>query len=249
MTNVCYNLLNSCSACCGLHNINLPVSEKISWLRKNSSLFLSLDLSDRASVINFRHSGEQFLQPKAIRKDVYICPFMGLAPDITNAARLKTGCLLHKTGSPHNQIKGSESPQNFSFYGESICKSYDCLSKQSISPCFDLIHEVCKSNDSLTYGKIVSNHNLLHICLKLSDNNMEYFKKLLRYIVEILKSAEIPVTSFEMSLDLTSYTQPELWSVLGTMFDNKGYLFDAFQVSEQGVETGKKIEKNFVNTF
>jgi hypothetical protein len=45
-------------------------------------------------------------------------------------ASLRTGCLLHPQGSPHPQIGLWEHPQNFSFYGEGICLSYDCLAKE-----------------------------------------------------------------------------------------------------------------------
>ncbi|MDH4199385.1 MAG: hypothetical protein OEV66_03305 [Spirochaetia bacterium] len=236
--NPCYCDTASCSACCGLHNIRYTHAEKKIWLESNTREFSKIDLKNRSMVLKFRETGEKALREKMIRPDVYICPFLG----ITDPKNLKTGCLLHESGSPHSQIKMVSHPQSFSFYGESICKSYNCLAKQDFSqPRINVIRFT--RGDSLTYAKITANHNLQKVLYRLRILYPEFFENIFAVIVETLALNEIPVTSFEMPLTLDFFSDEELWYVLGMLFTEKGYYFDAFQIMEEGALLGKQTRK------
>jgi hypothetical protein len=268
--NLCYGKDASCSACCGINNIDLSQDEKKERLLENTRNFLEINLSDQALVLKFRSSGEDYLKKLMIRPDVYICPFIGFTGEMSN----KTGCLLNRDGSPHDQVKVIEAPLHFSFYGENICKTYDCVGKQNIlsiisqkesgdaSPgelrrgIFDILtrnlqdwrnngenHRALFGNlDPLTYGKFISNHNLVSTCQKIIEKHPGVENALIDQIVEKLEKTEIPVTSFEMSLTFEFFTDEQLWHVLGTLFYRQGYIFEAFEITDQGKLLGNEIK-------
>jgi hypothetical protein len=257
--NVCYGEGISCSACCGINNIGLTGDEKKKWLHENTNRFLNINVLDSHEVLNFRHSGEEFLKKIMLRTDVYVCPFMGF----TGKTGRQTGCLLNIGGSPHSQIRETEAPQHFSFYGESICKSYDCLGKQSIHTAilqddgafyrrllaflgarldaaeYDINPQ---KFDCLLYNKFISNHNLVAVYQKIVCQNPKLEKALLVNIIQKLENTEIPVTSFEMPLTLEFFTDEQLWHVLGTLFRPEGYIFEAFEITPLGIEEGNQIK-------
>lgn len=242
--NLCFSEDISCSACCGLHNINLNQNNKIKLLEHHTKLFLKLDLLNRPMVMSFRNDLEEFYRKNMIRSDVYICPFLGF---YKSESRI-TGCLLHPQGSPHPQISLLESPRQFSFYGEVICSTYDCISKQQIHQINTLILPIKKfivegnlTGKSLTFSKLAANHNLMEVCNQIIKITNPDPSKFWSYVLKELESTEIPVTSFEMPLTLDFFNPDELWHVLGMLFTDKGYLFDAFEITESGKNKGLQI--------
>ncbi|MDH4263422.1 MAG: hypothetical protein OEV78_10305 [Spirochaetia bacterium] len=257
--NLCFNGFASCSACCGLYNIDLNQNDKKKWLIENTQNFLRLDLNDRTQVLKFRNAGEDHLQKLIIKADVYVCPFMGFIEAMPD----KIGCLLHD-GSPHEQVKMIESPLSFSFYGESVCKAYDCINKQYMNEMlahknsndlsvelldrmYTSFNDVLRSNfidnpGLFTYGKFISNHNLWAACVKIVEKNPGSEKNLMSYVIKNLDKKEIPVTSFEMPISFDFFTDEEIWHVLGTLFSSEGYIFDAFKITQSGKDDGEKLK-------
>lgn len=121
----CFHKNYSCTACCGIFNLDFTDEERLAWLKRNTEDFLKLSLTDKKAIHEYRLQKEACLQPVVIRKDIYVCPFLGM---VTSH---KAGCMLHPQGSPHPQITLLEHPQNFSFYGESICQGYLCASAEN----------------------------------------------------------------------------------------------------------------------
>ena len=241
--NLCFSENVSCSACCGINNINLNQREKKKWLISNTNNFIKVNLHNRGEVLSFRETGERFLKNKMIRPDVYTCPFLGFV----NQDKLLTGCLLHNGGSPHPQIHLISSPQQFSFYGENICQTYNCLNKQDILAKFKvdnlLIANKAIMGNSLVYSKAACNHNLLAVFQKLVKHDESIVEKLESIVIKKLEETEIPVTSFEMLLTLEFFNEKELWHVLGTLFTKDGYIFNAYHITPAGILIGERIRK------
>ncbi len=230
--NPCFNGRNSCSACCGLFNLALDENERIKWLQKNTDLFIGLDLSGQHALFEFRQKKETQLNQYKIHENVYVCPFLGFANG--KNGKKQPGCLLHPAGSPHKQVAALNRPQNFSFYGESICAAYDCLAKQSYSDKKTPAHR-------WAYARWVSNHNLKAVVEAICRNNPAVREPLSEAIWKILEKAEIPVTSFEAPLVLDCYETHELWSVLGTLLQPEGYLDDVFYLQPKGIRLGEEL--------
>lgn len=237
--NLCFQTENSCSVCCGIQNLNLTHHLKKKWLKDNTGKFFKLDKTRREDILKFRREGEEYLERHKIRQDSYVCPFVGMASDT------KTGCLLlaQKKAVPETVV-GQDSLRNCSFYGESICSQYNCFGKTYLekSSFKELLIQV-KNLDSLTYGKLVSNHNLIQVCQKIISRRPDMAKPLLYEVIEKLSAVEIPVTSFEMPLNLDVYPDDLSWSILGTLFDNAGYIFEGFVITREGIETGHVLKE------
>ena len=232
--NYCYNRNNSCSACCGFSNLKLSHEQKKAWALENTEAFLSLDITNAKNLVAFRKEGEEYLLNKRYRDDIYVCPFVGLVDE----DKSKTGCLLHPQGSPHPDIGVWPHPQNFSFYGESICLAYDCPSKES------------KSLDSLRdlvipehlYALIASNRNLILAFEKLTSSDKCDKEKLWMAILAYLESESIPVTSFEIHFkELEESSEP--WYELGSLLDKNAYVYDTITMTELGRRIGESLQK------
>lgn len=145
----------SCSACCGIFNLRLTEGERKAWVQKNTEVFLATDISKAENIVAYRKSRESETLPLRARDDIYTCPFVGFV----DRQSQRTGCLLHPQGSPHSQIGLWEHPQNFSFYGEGICLSYDCLAKErrAHSAAF---FRWAESSSVFAYGRLASDHTL-----------------------------------------------------------------------------------------
>ncbi|MCZ8344679.1 MAG: hypothetical protein O9301_16720 [Leptospira sp.] len=140
----------SCGACCGLFNLKVSIPEYKEILKERTEQFKStVNFEVRHSFPIYRKSREETesIYPK---KDdsTYNCPFLGYVDESDK----KIGCMIHPifTKDPKSQ--------NFSFYGTSICQTYDCKNKESeISKEWeDLFLEV--SDSSTTYSLIASDH-------------------------------------------------------------------------------------------
>lgn len=112
-------------ACCGVFNLDFSDAQREQWLQQNTKDFLQLSLSDKKSIHEYRVQKEKLIETHRIKKDIYVCPFVGFIEEN------RGGCLLHPLGSPHPQIKLLQHPQNFSFYGESICQNYLCATAEN----------------------------------------------------------------------------------------------------------------------
>ncbi|MCS6971813.1 MAG: hypothetical protein NZL89_02215 [Leptospiraceae bacterium] len=159
---------NSCSACCGLFNLPFSEHERRLWLKKNTEEFLALDISQSETIVAFRQGKEKELLPQRIRQDIYVCPFVGIV------SGKKIGCLLHPKGSPHPQIQLWPHPQNFSFYGESICLSYDCLVKERMLYRADFFLWAKKA-DPLHYSRLACDHLLHRALAKIAPTGSDPF--------------------------------------------------------------------------
>ncbi|MBN8219538.1 MAG: hypothetical protein J0L53_01365 [Spirochaetes bacterium] len=179
----------SCSACCGLFNLKGSDDERRDWIRRNTEEFLSLDISLAANIVNFRKEREAATLPHRVREDIYVCPFVGFVDS------QRTGCLLHPQGSPHPQIGLWAHPQNFSFYGEGICLSYDCLAKERrvYRADFFLWAEKVSVFD---YARLASDHTLHRALAALPDlpRDLSRFYSLL---ADLYRQRGVVTTSFE----------------------------------------------------
>jgi hypothetical protein len=151
--NPCFDEKQSCSACCGLYNLKLSDSERRAWVDENTRHFLALDIARAETIVAYRKEREAVTLPQRIRDDIYVCPFVGFT------SGSKTGCLLHPQGSPHPQIGLWPHPQNFSFYGEGICLSYDCLAKERKAYRADFF-AWAETATQFQYGRLASDHTL-----------------------------------------------------------------------------------------
>jgi len=122
--NHCQNFY-SCITCCGLFNYKLTTEElyrllqdrtnQINQILKNKRDF------PRSELLIYRYNQEQ--KESLIEKyndQIYVCPFLG----IIHQEEKRMGCLIHPT------ITNEEKSQDVSFYGSSICLSYDCRVKE-----------------------------------------------------------------------------------------------------------------------
>ena len=119
---LCQTNQSSCGACCGLFNLDYPHQKLRIILNDRTEFFLkNVDYKKKETVISFR---EEFEKKESVfpKKDttIYNCPFLGYI----DSEKKRIGCMIHpiKTGDPKSQ--------NFSFYGASICQSYDCKNKE-----------------------------------------------------------------------------------------------------------------------
>lgn len=172
--NVCMSDRLSCSACCGIYNLDMTAPERRQWVEENTTQFMALDLAQSDNIVRFRKQRESVTLPRRVREDTYVCPFVGFIdngilrtgsrserPRVARepGASLRTGCLLHPEGSPHPQIELHAHPQNFSFYGEGICQAYDCLAKERGVHRGDFFRWA-ESADLGAYGRLASDHTL-----------------------------------------------------------------------------------------
>ena len=227
--NICMTLLRSCSGCCGLHNVRMTRVEKQQWLGDNTDRFLGTDISRSENIVAFRKMGEEQIRDRVINPQLYVCPFLGYTHGGVRSARATdgalgadhthggvgslpatdgalSGCLLHPQGSPHPQIRLWQHPQNFSFYGESICQSYDCLAKdRSIHhPDFFIW---AAGQDSAAYGRFLGDYNLHRAIQGLPLDQAERFALYSRIDAVFEKNGEV-VTSFE-SIEPMIFNTPQ----------------------------------------
>lgn len=236
--NVCFQGERSCSACCGLFNLDTTDAEREAWLTQNTALFLELDLEAQSSVYKYRQNREKEIGVKVIIPDVYVCPFLGWLQGAARGVRV-TGCLLHPASSPHPQIERLENPQSFSLYGQSICQEYDCIAKQS--------HPLDSPPlRGWAYSRWVANHNLQAICGRLSQEYPKLKEALYEVVFQRIGGAQIPVTSFEMPLVFDVYTLDQLWGVLGALLIRNGYEGEAFEPSPEALQVGEEIRRELI---
>ena len=130
------------AACCGIYNLDLAKGNSYEKLLKERSKKLeTISLKNRQALLAYRHRQET-IESKFKRQDpeVYVCPFLAYI----EATCKRMGCMIHP------QRTGQSDSQDISFYGASICKSYDCPNKEEdhkksyallLGSCFPKSHE------------------------------------------------------------------------------------------------------------
>ncbi len=119
----------SCISCCGLFNFKLSTISLIQVLIERTEhiykIKKEIGFTKRDMYIQYRKERE-FIEDKyeKYNVEVYICPFLGI---IENN---RLGCMIHPS------ITKDEKFQDISFYGSSICLSYNCRVKEMDSAYF-----------------------------------------------------------------------------------------------------------------
>jgi len=163
--------------------------ERRQWVSQNTQAFLALDISKAQTIVQYRKEREAVTLPLRVREDIYVCPFVGYVKGELS------GCMLHPIGSPHPQIALWPHPQNFSFYGEGICLSYDCLAKERKAYRSDFFLWA-ETASTLDYGRLASDHTLHRslAALEIKGRNLpQFFSALAAYY----RKYDVVTTSFE----------------------------------------------------
>ena len=197
---LCQSNGSSCGACCGLFNIDYPPIELKKILTERTKYFSeNVDYSKRETVISYREDFEkkELAYPK---KDatIYNCPFLGYI-DGNN----RIGCMIHpvKTGDPKSQ--------NFSFYGASICQTYDCRNKERVNAMdweniFDSL-----GLDECQYSNLAGDHILItrieeffsDLGISLSSMFQDHSNLLKRILLYKISKRTSNITSFEIDME------------------------------------------------
>lgn len=198
---LCQSKGSSCGACCGLFNLDYAHSHLQKILYDRTEKFSeTVDYSKRETVISYREEFEQ-KENSYLKKDatIYNCPFLGYI----ESDQKRIGCMIHpiKTGDPKSQ--------NFSFYGASICQSYDCKNKErkNVSDWEEFL--VSLNLDSYQYSNLAGDHILITrieeffiesgITLKIMFRDYStLLKKILLY--KFMKGTS-HITSFEIDME------------------------------------------------
>lgn len=230
MNNPCMGETKSCSACCGLFNLKGSEDDRHDWIRRNTEEFLSLDISLAANIVNYRKEREAATLPQRIREDIYVCPFVGFIDPLRTVRRadgvrasdephasLRTGCLLHPQGSPHPQIGLWARPQNFSFYGEGICLSYDCLAKERRVYRADFFLWAEKAS-VFDYARLASDHTLHRSLAAMTDLPVD-LTRFYSLLASLYAERGVVTTSFEDIEKSLPESSAALCLVLGQRID------------------------------
>jgi hypothetical protein len=189
------NSNSSCGACCGVFNLKLDQKDIYDLILERTTYFKSfVNYSNKETVISYReHFEKKESKLEKYNPEIYNCPFLGLLD--TN----KIGCLIHPS------ITKDPKSQNFSFYGESICQTYDCKNKEF----FPFVEFILDQMDLsyMEYSMIASDSILIDKIIyfyKSKNINIEADWK--EYLDEILKLFKIYLDS----LDIFNKTSFEL---------------------------------------
>ncbi|AFM11160.1 hypothetical protein Turpa_0506 [Turneriella parva DSM 21527] len=181
----------SCSACCGIFNLKGSDADRRAWVAENTRQFLELDISVAVNIVQYRKDREAVTLPNRVRDDIYVCPFLGFV-DTQNQ---KTGCLLHPQGSPHRQISLWPHPQNFSFYGEGICLSYDCLAKDRKAYTGDFFAWASTAT-LFAYARLASDHTLHRALGRFAGGGVS-LQQFYTVVAHLYERHNVVTTSFE----------------------------------------------------
>ncbi len=148
----------SCISCCGLFNFKLSTESIIHILNERTKHFnkikKEIGFSHRDRYIKYKKERESIEDKfEKYSMEIYICPFLGI---IQNN---RLGCMIHPS------ITKDEKFQDISFYGSSICLSYDCRVKEM-------------DRENFLYLNLIV--NVIHVLFK-------YYKKELSRIFKVSK--------------------------------------------------------------
>ncbi|MCB1326631.1 MAG: hypothetical protein H7A21_04280 [Spirochaetales bacterium] len=143
----CQHRQAGCGACCGIYNLDLTPNDREALLASRTGKFEeNYRNAGRQAHLEFRHHQERLEEelPRH-RADIYVCPLLGyVAPG-------RVGCLVHpvRTGDPRSQ--------DVSFYGSSICQTYDCPAREADPGLHyaDLVAELVGPAD---YGRLMADY-------------------------------------------------------------------------------------------
>lgn len=197
---LCQSRGSSCGACCGLFNIDYPPFEIKKILTERTKYFSeNVDYSKRETVISYREDFEK-KESEYPKKDatIYNCPFLGYIDE-----KNRIGCMIHpvKTGDPKSQ--------NFSFYGSSICQTYDCRNKERLNAgdwenFFDSL-----GLDECQYSNLAGDHILitrieeffLDIGISLPSMFQNHSALLNKILLYKINNKTSNITSFEIDME------------------------------------------------
>lgn len=205
----------SCGACCGIYNLKLKPADRHQLLLKRTLRFSKVQPDIAAQMAAYRQESEQDeVEIARAEKETYVCPFLGYLED-----ECLPGCMAHplRTGSPITQ--------NFSFYGASICQTYNCRTKElDVAQHFNHLLELIYPGDSDRYGRLMADHYLYLALEKLLDlvelsdrlQDSPEMQAALQFILEsrLLCESSKHVTSFEFILESIEAGLPLLMFLL-----------------------------------
>lgn len=202
----CQRQAHSCFGCCGLRNLAQPESEdrevflkRILTGRTHSLSVFSKTGYLHNELVNYRIQREKEESVYGrFRDDIYVCPFLGFLAFEDKSGFRRTGCMIHP------QITGRENSQNASFYGASICLTYDCVAKDS-DPDGSYAGFIAKNfTDTFVYSRILADSVLYRLLEREGavdfltvEDVREAVLKLIRLRLKEKQSQFI--TSFEVS--------------------------------------------------
>ncbi len=211
----------SCGACCGLFNLKLDTNGYKQVLTERTHFFKkSVNFNIRHSIPVYRKDREN-IESSIERKDemTYNCPFLGYV----DFEEKKIGCMIHPifTGDPKSQ--------NFSFYGTSICQSYDCKNKEH--PSEKLLENFFQkiTNDSIEYSHLASDHILVYVIeswlrqkgWNISEGFTVYSELLEKiFILRLESKKNFYPTSFEIRYS-NFLEEPEIYEYLAGVLEGE----------------------------
>lgn len=226
----------SCSACCGVHNLNLPLHQKEKLLKKNTQRFKNIKADQSENIVNYRKSREKVINHFKIKNDIYICPFVGYLD------KNHTGCLIHPDANINPLMKRWEHPQNFSFYGEGICLVYDCPSKEN-----QWYSDQLKDLNSFELSVVVGHSQIMDVLNRIerirpSSITLELIKI---YATWLLKN-RIPITSFETSIKIPQHADIDYLINLLALFLDKNFYKDFIYQSVKSQNKRAKVLRSLI---
>jgi len=155
----------SCGGCCGIGNLNLSAEDRQALLDARTREFRSgVDFAMGHTMAAYRQTREK-LEAEIPKHDptTYSCPFLGWVGE------KRLGCMIHPvfTGNPKSQ--------NYSFYGASICQTYDCKNKENARVLLWQELFLSVAQNSLEYTELCANHKLISLLerwMRLQSTNL-----------------------------------------------------------------------------
>lgn len=172
---LCQNNRLSCGACCGLFNLRLDWQqlEEVLAVRTREVHELTQGFSRFVREQALRWQDSRVAREKSLGRfseEIYVCPFLGYLDGFASSSEKRMGCLLHPN---HWLTQSYELPlgvdyRDISFYGQSICETYDCPAKDNLSEAeSELLDVVCR--DSFSYAAVVADYRCLFFLLRMAE--------------------------------------------------------------------------------
>ncbi len=219
----------SCISCCGIFNFQLSLKKIQKLLLQRKKDFIPSQ--DRKVLIQYREKRESLENQITINnREVYICPFCGYLPNG------RFGCMIHPS------LTYDERSQDVSFYGSSICKSYDCRVKEEDSKqdflylkiLLKILKQIRYNNSDIhfIYSRLVADYIFFRFSQTFFHFESIYFNnellELYRELCELrLNTRENQnVTSFEINYFSFVYTKENQISVFQKLFQEIFGVYD-----------------------
>ena len=210
---------SSCVACCGTLNLRLRSEQLRYLLSQRTAQCPEAGRADHASLVAYRSAREE-IEASLERYDatVYVCPFVGWIEEG------RAGCLIHPLRT------GRANSQNASFYGTTICQSYDCRAKEK-----EAIKEADKEEaerhgskgwqtmalhiaggDALVYTRIIGDAMFYRLVEAIGDTAsvFETAPALMERLIRLRLCQDCGPTSFE----IPSHSKPTVDDLIPVLF-------------------------------